>query len=119
LVPIAHVADVARAIAFYGQLGFETRSTLTPVDTLVWAWLQNGKAHLMLSRSARPMTPGEQSVLFYLYAADVVAYRNELAERGITVSPITHPFYMPQGEFRIDDPDGYCLLVGQSDEVSL
>ena len=119
LVPMAHVADVARAIEFYRQLGFETRSTLTPVDQPVWAWMQNGKAHLMLARSARPMNPGAQDVLFYLYAADVAAYRDELAARGITVGPLTYPAYMPEGEFRIDDPDGYCLLVGQSDEVSL
>jgi hypothetical protein len=119
LVPIAHVADVARSIEFYRQLGFEARNTLNDDDRLVWAWLQNGKAHLMLSRSARPMNPGEQDVLFYLYAAHVAAYRDEVAARGITVGPLTYPFCMPEDEFRIDDPDGYCLLVGQSDEVSL
>jgi catechol 2,3-dioxygenase-like lactoylglutathione lyase family enzyme len=118
LVPIAHVADVARSIEFYRRLGFEARNSLNnDDDQLVWASLQNGKAHLMLSRSARPMNPGEQYVLFYLYAANVAAYRAELAARGITVGPLTYPFYMPEGEFRIDDPDGYCLLVGQSDEA--
>lgn len=119
LVPMAHVADVARSIEFYRQLGFETRSTLSPADQVVWAWMQNGKAHLMLVRSARPMNPGARDVLFYLYADDVAAYRDELAERGVKVGPLTYPAYMPEGEFRIDDPDGYCLLVGQSDEVSL
>jgi predicted lactoylglutathione lyase len=118
LVPIAHVADVARSIEFYRLLGFEARNSLNEHDQLVWAWLQNGKAHLMLSRSARTMNSGEQYVLFYLYGADVAAYRDELAARGIKVGPITHPFYMPEGEFRIDDPDGYCLLVGQTSEVS-
>jgi hypothetical protein len=119
LVPIAHVADVARSIEFYRQLGFETRSTLEPDGQLVWAWLESGKAHLMLSRSARPMNPGAQDVIFYLYAPDVAAYRADLEARGIKVGPVTYPPYMPEGEFRIDDPDGYCLLVGQSDEVSL
>jgi hypothetical protein len=119
LVPMAHVADVARSIEFYQQLGFETRNTLKPADQIVWAWVQNGKAHLMLTRSEKPMNPGARDVLFYLYAADVVAYRDELAARGIKVSPLSYPFYMPEGEFCVDDPDGYCLLIGQSDEVSL
>jgi hypothetical protein len=119
LVPMAHVADVALSIEFYHQLGFETRDTLKPVDQIVWASMQNGKAHLMLTRSEKPMNPGAQDVLFYLYAADVVAYRDELAGRGIKVSALTYPFYMPGGEFSVDDPDGYCLLIGQSDEVAV
>lgn len=119
LVPMAHVADVACSIEFYHQLGFETGNTLKPVDQIVWAWVRNGKAHLMLTRSEKPMNPGARDVLFYLYAPDVAAYRDELAARGIKVSPLTYPFYMPAGEFRVDDPDGYGLLIGQADEVSL
>lgn len=119
LVPMAHVADVARSIEFYHQLGFETRNTLKPADQIVWAWVQNGKAHLMLTRSEKPMNPGARDVLFYLYAPNVAAYRDELAARGIKVSPLSYPFYMPEGEFCVDDPDGYCLLIGQSDEASL
>jgi len=34
---------------------------------------------------------------------------------GVRVSAITHPAYMPKGEVRVDDPDGYCLLIGQVD----
>ncbi len=119
LVPMAHVADVACSIEFYHQLGFETGNTLKPVDQIVWAWVRNGKAHIMLTRSEKPMNPGARDVLFYLYAPDVAAYRDELAARGIKVSPLTYPFYMPAGEFRVDDPDGYGLLIGQADEVSL
>jgi len=119
LVPIAHVADLARSIEFYRKLGFEPRNTLDSQGQLVWAWISNGKAHLMLSGSARPMNPDAQDVLFYVYASDVIAYRDELLARGIKAGPISYPSYMPEGEFRIDDPDGYCLLVGQSDEASL
>jgi len=25
-----------------------------------------------------------------------------------------YPDYMPKGEIRVEDPDGYCLLVGQA-----
>jgi len=119
LVPMAHVADVARSIEFYRLLGFEVRSTFAPEGKTVWAWLTNGKAHLMLNLGNGPINSGEQAVLFCLYASDVAAYRDDLAGRGVKVGPITYPFYMPEGEFRIEDLDGYVLLVGQSDEVSL
>jgi predicted lactoylglutathione lyase len=116
---MAHVKDVARSIEFYQALGFRTRNTLDYDRQLVWAWVENGKAHLMLSRGTPSGNPNAQGVLFYLYSSDVAAYRDELVALGIRVGPLTHPEYMPEGEFRIDDPDGYCLLVGQSDEMSL
>jgi hypothetical protein len=110
---MVHVEKVGRSIEFYRQLGFTLIETLGPDDDLRWAWLQSGQARLMLVRSARPMNPSAQDVLFYLYATDVASYRKELAALGVSVSPLTHPDHMPAGEFRIDDPDGYCLLVGQ------
>ena len=110
---MAHVGDVERSIAFYSLLGFENLRTLGQNGHLQWAWMQAGEARLMLVRSSRPMNPAAQDVLFYLYATDVVVYREELAARGVKVSPLSHPAHMPAGEFRIDDPDCYCLLVGQ------
>lgn len=29
------------------------------------------------------------------------------------VFEITNPMYMPEGEIRVHDPDGLCLLIGQ------
>jgi len=119
LVPMAHVADVARSIEFYRQLGFNTRNTLQHDGHMRWAWMENGKAHLMLARSSGPINAEGQAVLFYLYAPDVAAYRAELMEGGVRVGLLTYPTYMPEGEFRVHDPDGYVLLVGQSDDASL
>ena len=76
-------------------------------------------ARRMLTRASGPVNAGEQAVLFYLYSPDLAAYRNDLLALGIAVSPISYPTYMPKGEIRIEDPDGYVLLVGQSDAVSL
>ena len=59
--------------------------------------------------------PDAQDVLFYLYAPDVAAYRNELAARGVKVSALSYPEYAVAGELGMSDPDGYCLLVGQGD----
>ena len=117
LVPLAHVADVSKSAKFYELLGFEVKNTVQNEGRLQWAWLQNGGADLMLARSARPMNPGAQDVLFYMYAPDVTAYREELESKGVKVGPIKYPFYSPRGEFRIDDPDGYTLFVSHADSA--
>ena len=56
----------------------------------------------------------QQAVLFYFYSPALIALRAHLLECGVKVSPITYPDYMPKGEIRVDDPDGYCLLIGQA-----
>jgi catechol 2,3-dioxygenase-like lactoylglutathione lyase family enzyme len=118
LVPIVRVEDVERAIEFYRRLGFEMHNKLENDGRVVWTWLDSGKAHLMLNRSQGAMTPGVRDVILYLYSPDLVAYRDQLAADGIKVGPIEFPPYMPAGEFGIEDPDGYCILVGQTDEAS-
>lgn len=114
LVPMAHVADVRKAAEFYQLLGFELNNTVENEGQLQWAWLKNGGADLMLARSARPMNPGAQDILFYMYAPDVAAYRAELEAKGVKVGPLKHPFYSPRGEFRIDDLDGYTVFVSHA-----
>jgi catechol 2,3-dioxygenase-like lactoylglutathione lyase family enzyme len=118
LVPIVRVQDVERSIDFYRRLGFEMRNKLESDGRVVWTWLDSGKAYLMLNRSQGAMTPGVRDVILYLYSPDLVAYRDQLAADGIKVGPIEYPPYMPEGEFGIADPDGYCILVGQTGEVS-
>ena len=115
LVPLAHVADVEKAVEFYLLLGFEAQNTVEREGQLQWAWLKNGGADLMLARSGRPMNPGAQDILFYMYAPDVATYRAELESKGVKVGQISYPFYSPRGEFRIDDPDGYTLMVSHAD----
>ena len=115
LVPMAHVADVGKSARFYELLGFEVKNTVRSEGQVQWAWLQNGGADLMLARSARPMNPDAQDVLFYMYAPDVAGYRTELESKGVKAGPMMYPFYSPRGEFRIDDPDGYTLFVSHAD----
>ena len=114
-VPMAHVSDVRKSAEFYQLLGFEVKNTFEQEGQLQWAWLKSGSADLMLARSGRPMNPGAQDILFYMYVPDVAAYRAELESRGIKVGPIKYPFYSPRGEFRIDEPDRYTLFVSHAD----
>jgi len=51
------------------------------------------------------------AVLFYIYCDDVEGLRNHLLASGVKAGPIQTPFYAPSGEFRIEDPDGYVIMV--------
>ena len=57
LVPIMRV-EVARSIGFYRRLGFVMRNKLESEGRLLWAWLDSGKAYLMVSRWQGAMKPG-------------------------------------------------------------
>lgn len=133
LVPYAHVADVQASLAFYELLGFTPQRVMAdPGGRAFWALAQSGQAELMLARASGPIDPEQQAVLFYMYAADVAGLRRHLLDRGLrdggvyqgrrmpddgprSVFEVAHPDYMPAGEIRIADPDGYVILVGQPD----
>ena len=115
LIPMAHVADVQRAIDFYKLMGMELRGSLkNSGGDLQWAHVACEQADLMLTRASEPVVASQQAVLFYLYSPNLIALREHLIGEGVGVSAITYPAYMPKGEVRVDDPDGYCLLIGQA-----
>lgn len=122
LVPMIHVADVERSAAFYKRLGFEIGNRV-PRDhsPMQWAWLYAPHAadwkrgpNLMLTRSSAAPNGGAEYVLFYLYAADLSSLRADLLTAGLRVAEIAYPEYLPNGEFTIEDPDGYTLMIAQS-----
>jgi catechol 2,3-dioxygenase-like lactoylglutathione lyase family enzyme len=122
LTAYAHVTDVRRSVDFYRRLGLELRNSHDEDGTLVWAFVtspaadpNDAGARLMLALAGGPIDESQQAVLFYCWSPDVRALHAELRDAGIAVGEIEQPFYMPAGEFRVTDPDGYVLLVGQLD----
>lgn len=133
-VPYAHVADVDTSIAFYGLFGMDLHSRFGPEGEPFWARMKGAHSDLMLSRSAGPIEPRVQSVLFYLHVDDLAGMREQLRAGGVrdggtyagsqdgefprsgVFFDTTYPFYMEEGEMRVHDPDGYVLLVGQLPE---
>ncbi len=116
LIPLAHASDVQRSVDFYRKLGMEVCGSLrNPSGGLQWVHLSCEQAHVMFARASEPVLAGQQAVLFYLYSPDLIALREHLLAAGVKASAITYPDYMPKGEIRLEDPDGYCLLIGQSD----
>lgn len=121
LVPMIHVEDMVRSIEFYRLLGFEVGNSVPPAGPIHWAWLYSPGApdwkrgpNLMLTRSPCPIDAQAQEVLFYLYAADLEALRGQLLAKGVSAGEIDYPDYLPQGEFRLIDPDGYTLMIAQA-----
>lgn len=116
------VIDIERSAAFYRRLGFEIGNAVPrghgPKE---WVWLYAPAAadwkdgpNLMLTRSSRRIDASAQDVLFYLYASDLKGLRAHLLEAGLAPAEIVYPEYLPAGEFRVEDPDGYCLMIAQA-----
>ncbi len=102
LIPMAHAADVLRSIDFYQHLGMEVRGSLRlPSGELQWVHLASDQADIMFARASEPVIAGQQAVMFYLNTPDLIALREHLLARGVKVSPITSPNYMPKGEIRV------------------
>ena len=122
LVPMIHVSDVERSATFYRLLGFEIGNAVPRGDgPKEWVWLYAPAVadwkrgpNLMLTRSSRSIKPSAQDVLFYLYASDLIELRAHLLDSGLAPGKIDYPEYLPAGEFRLNDPDGYCLMIAQS-----
>ena len=133
MVAMIRVADVAKSADFYRNFGFEIGNAVPREGPpFQWVWLfqpqaENWKrgANLMLSAGWQSPGPPEDggaaeakikagAILFYLYARDLKWLREELLRKGFEAGEITFPEYLPGGEFRVEDPDGYALMIAQS-----
>lgn len=133
LTPMLHVADVERSVRFYALLGLKPCEIMRdPAGRAFWAMMGEGEATIMFAAADGPVNPQEQAVIVYLYSKDVAALRTHLLAGGLhdggtfcgapgpnggrsVAFAITRPHYMPDGEMRVADLDGYCLLIGQLD----
>lgn len=111
-MPLMHVRSVPRSIEFYSRLRFSVRNTFTRDGARepTWASLVHGGAELMIGSEERGASP-EPTVLLYLYCDDVAEARASLERAGVACGPIRYPFYAPNGEFEVQDPDGYMLVI--------
>jgi len=115
LTPFVHVEDVARSIAFYHHLGLTLASVYKYRGTPVWASLVSGQAELMVSTDGDPIDPAGQGILFYLYSDDLRALREQLLTAGIAAGEIEDGTPGPEQQMHLTDPDGYVLMVAQTE----
>jgi catechol 2,3-dioxygenase-like lactoylglutathione lyase family enzyme len=109
LIPMLPVQSMPASVEFYRKLGFsvETRN-----DNWRWAKLCFGEYRLMLDESIN-LHPGiPRTSVLYLYPEDIQAYHELVRRNGLEVPDLETTFY-GMTEFRIDDPDGNRLWIGQ------
>jgi catechol 2,3-dioxygenase-like lactoylglutathione lyase family enzyme len=115
LIPMLPTISMPASVEFYRKLGFgiEHRN-----DGWRWAMLVFGECRLMVDESINidPEIP-RQSVL-YLYPDDIHAYHRQVRANGLTIPDLENSFY-GMIEFRIEDPDGNRLWIGQDSPVSI
>lgn len=109
IIPMLPVRSMPDSVVFYEKLGFlvEERN-----DEWRWARVGCGACQLMLDQSinVHPSLP-RMSVL-YLYPDDIVAFHRQARGNGLEVADLEQTFY-GMTEFRMDDPDGNRLWIGQ------
>jgi uncharacterized glyoxalase superfamily protein PhnB len=105
------VKSMPASVAFYEKLGFvvEIRK-----DEWGWALLRCGDCQLMLDQSINLHAGIPRIAVLYLYPENIVDFHRRARENGVTVPELETTFY-GMTEFRIEDPDGNRLWIGQSD----
>ena len=74
--------------------------------------LRFGECRLMVDQSINAHPAGSRDPIVYLYPDDIVAYHRRVRGNGLEVPELDVTFY-GLTEFRIDDPDGNRLWIGQ------
>jgi uncharacterized glyoxalase superfamily protein PhnB len=109
LIPMLPVTSMPASVEFYRKLGFSVEQRN---DDWRWAMLCFGECRIMLDESinAHPAIP--RSGVLYLYPDDVSGFHEQVRANGLAVPELDVTFY-GMTEFRIDDPDGNRLWIGQ------
>jgi uncharacterized glyoxalase superfamily protein PhnB len=110
LVPMLPVRSMPESVEFYRTLGFgvEQRD-----DRWRWAMLRCGDCRLMLDESINAHPGAPRTAVLYLYPDDIHEYHEQARMNGLDVPDLETTFY-GMTEFRIEDPDGNRLWIGQS-----
>jgi uncharacterized glyoxalase superfamily protein PhnB len=99
------------SVNFYcDMLGFEVEQRN---DDWGWAMLRFDECRLMVDQSINAHPGTFRDSILYLYPEDIVEYHQQVRNNGLTVPDLETTFY-GLTEFRIDDPDGNRLWIGQS-----
>ena len=111
LIPMLPVKSMPASVDFYcGILGFEVEKRN---DHWGWALLRFDECRLMVDQSINAHQDRPRDTVLYLYPEDVVEYQQQVRTNGLEVPELDVTFY-GLTEFRIDDPDGNRLWIGQS-----
>lgn len=110
LIPMLPVMNLGASVDFYEKLGFSVEHRN---DGWGWAMLRFDDCRLMLDRSINTERSAPRLAVVYLYPEDVAKYHEQARTSGLAVPDPDVTFY-GMTEFRLDDPDGNRLWIGQN-----
>lgn len=110
LIPMLPVRSMPASVGFYQKLGF---SVAQQRDDWGWAMLCFGDCRLMLDQSINLHRHAPRLSVLYLYPDDIEAYHAQVRANGLSIPDLDTTFYGMM-EFRLDDPDGNRLWIGQN-----
>jgi catechol 2,3-dioxygenase-like lactoylglutathione lyase family enzyme len=114
LIPMLPVKHLPRSLEFYQRLGFEVENRQ---DAWGWAMIRNGECRLMLNQSINVAPEAPRQGVLYLYPEHIVEYHRRVRDRGVPVPELEMTFY-GLTEFRLEDPDGNRLWIGQAESAA-
>jgi catechol 2,3-dioxygenase-like lactoylglutathione lyase family enzyme len=110
LIPMLPVSSVPASIEFYQKLGFSVEHKN---DDWGWAMLCLDECRLMVDQSINIQREAPRQSVLYLYPEDILEYHKQVRRNGVAAPDLDVTFY-GLTEFRIDDPDGNRLWIGQN-----
>ncbi len=110
IIPMLPVMSMSASVDFYcDMLCFEVEKRN---DEWGWAMLRFGECRLMVDQSINAHPSQDRDGILYLYPDDIVEYHRQVRENGLAIPELETTFY-GLTEFRINDPDGNRLWIGQ------
>jgi catechol 2,3-dioxygenase-like lactoylglutathione lyase family enzyme len=113
IIPMLPVKNMPASVAFYQKLGFSVEQRN---DGWRWAMLRFDECRLMVDESINGHPGMPRMGVLYLYPDDVAQYHQQVRNNGIAIPDLETSFY-GMTEFRIDDPDGNRLWIGQDTQA--
>ncbi len=110
LIPMLPVRSLSASVGFYQKLGFTVEKQHAEWG---WAMLRFDECRLMIDQSINLHPNAPRQSVIYLYPENVLEYHRQLRQSGVEVPEVEVTFY-GMAEFRIEDPDGNRLWIGQS-----
>jgi len=104
------VKSMPVSVEFYEKLGFTVEQRN---DDWGWAMLCSGECRLMLDQSINIHPNAPRQSVVYLYPENIKEYHQQVRRNGLVVPDLDVTFYN-MTEFRLDDPDGNRLWIGQN-----
>jgi catechol 2,3-dioxygenase-like lactoylglutathione lyase family enzyme len=113
LIPMQPVKSMPLSVEFYEKLGFTVESRN---EQWGWAMLRCGECQIMLDQSINLHTGIPRIAVLYLYPQNLQDFHRRAHENGLC-SELDDTFY-GMTEFRIEDPDGNRLWIGQRNSAA-